>query len=317
MPPLLRRALLYVPGSSPRFLRKSRELPGPVDSVAYDLEDSVSPSRKADARAAVAAILAEPRVPGIREQGVRINTVASGLAEGDLLAVSKSPNLDTVIVPKVNSAADLRFVADVLRHALPSASPAPTQSRIQILALVETARALSSLPSICASTPLLTALIFGAEDFALDLSLTRTPGLAEMLLARSAIVTAARAADLRGGALDLVCTAYRGAEGRRVLAEECHGGRGLGFAGKQCVHPDQVDVVQAAFAPAEAEAAWAVRLLVAAGKAEERGRGAWALDGKMVDAPVVGKARAVVERAKACGFDLAPLQEKWRDQEPE
>lgn len=91
----------------------------------------------------------------------------------------------------------------------------------------------------------------------------------------------------------------------------------MGFNGKQVIHPSQVEVCQRVFSPGEAELEWAVRVVVADDKAAEAGRGAWTLDGKMIDAPVVGKARAVVERAGICGIDIEGLKEKWKGQEPE
>ncbi len=150
----------------------------------------------------------------------------------------------------------------------------------------------------------------------MDLSITRTPSLTEFLYARSAIATACRAHDLPS-TIDLVCTAYKGEEGVKTLEEECLGGKGLGFNGKQLIHPSQVEVAQRAFSPGEKEVEWAVRVVIAAEKADREGRGAWTLDGKMIDAPVAGKARAIVTRAEACGFDIRKLRERWKSQKPE
>lgn len=91
----------------------------------------------------------------------------------------------------------------------------------------------------------------------------------------------------------------------------------MGFNGKQCIHPGQVGVVEGVFGVGREEAIWAVRCLVADGKAREEGRGAWTLDGRMVDAPVVGRAEALVERARVCGVDVGGLWEEWAGQEPE
>jgi len=234
----------------------------------------------------------------------------------------KAPNLDTIVIPKVNSASDLHFVTDVIRHSLPSGHSTPQdstsskQQRISLIALIESAKALSDLSSICKASPFLDGLIFGAEDFASDLSLIRTPSLVEFLYARSAIVTACRAHDIPS-AIDLVCTSYRGQGDLKTLEQECLGGKGLGFNGKQLIHPSQVEIAQRAFAPSEEEIAWAVRIGIADAKADRQGRGAWTLDGKMIDGPVAGKARSVVSRAEACGCNVAAAREKWREQEPE
>ncbi|KAL8644595.1 MAG: hypothetical protein Q9226_007686 [Calogaya cf. arnoldii] len=299
------------------MLDKSRDLR--VDCVAYDLEDSVTPSKKAEARSNIYRFL-QTRSAGVKENAVRINAVDSGLALDDLSEVLKAPNIDTIVVPKVNSLSDLIFVTDVIRHVLPERH-AENASRtvpppINILALVESARAVTDLTSICRASPYLSGLIFAAEDFALDLSLTRTPSLLEFLFARSAIATASRAYNLPS-TIDLVCTSYKGVEGRQRLEEECVGGRGLGFNGKQCIHPSQVEVVQKAFAPSEEELQWAVRITTADQKADQQGRGAWTLDGQMIDAPVVGKARRIVRKAEACGLEVVLVKEKWKDQEPE
>lgn len=297
--------------------------------MAYDLEDSVTPSQKGPARAHLRRFLEQhPRGQGIQENAVRINSVDSGYALDDLREVLQAAaNLDAIVIPKVNSAADLHFVTDVVRHMLPSRHPSGNSNSntsqhqqepppIRLIALIESAKALTSLTSICAASPYLSGLIFAAEDFALDLSLTRTPSLTEFLYARSAIVTAARAYNLPS-AIDLVCTSFRGEEGRRALREECEGGKALGFNGKQCIHPTQVEVAQGVFAPSAAEVEWAVRVIIADEKADVQGRGAWTLDGKMIDVPVVGKAKAIVAKAGVCGFDVGAVREKWKDQQPE
>ncbi|RAK74255.1 HpcH/HpaI aldolase/citrate lyase family protein [Aspergillus fijiensis CBS 313.89] len=314
----LRRALLYIPGSSQRFIDKSRTLT--ADCVAYDLEDSVTPHKKAEARSLVRRALDQPAPEGIRERAVRINSVDSGLALSDLTEVLQSPNLTTVVIPKVNSPSDLTFVTDVITHTLSQQQHNPDRPPISLLALIESAKSLTNLTQICASTPLLQGLIFAAEDFALDLSLTRTPSLTEFLFARSMIATAARAAELPS-TIDLVCTAYRSSKGDgsppAVLEEECRDGRRLGFNGKQCIHPSQVETAQRIFGPDPEEVQWAVRVCIADDKAAQAGRGAWTLDGKMIDVPVAEKARAVVKKAEACGFNVRELREKWKGQEPE
>ncbi|GAP86017.2 putative citrate lyase subunit beta-like protein [Rosellinia necatrix] len=331
---ILRRALLYVPASSPRMLTKSLGLTS--DNVTYDLEDSVTPAAKPRARAALREHLAglPSRPATIRELAVRINAVSTPFALDDLTALAKLPRVDAIVVPKVNSASDLTFVTDALRHlaperhaSVPSASSSSSSSSssslplsparpIRLIALIESARAIMDLSSICAASPYLSGLIFAAEDFALDMSLTRTPSLSEFLYARSAIATAARAASLPS-TIDLVCTSYKGDEGLARLEEECRGGKAMGFNGKQCIHPSQVETVHRLFAPGEKEVEWAVRVMIADEKASGAGRGAWTLDGAMIDAPVVGKARSIVAKAESCQMDVESLRSKWKDQEPE
>ncbi|KAH7328943.1 putative citrate lyase [Stachybotrys elegans] len=299
---IIRRSLLYVPASSQKMLSKSLGLKS--DNITYDLEDSDAPRR---------ATLAPPSVA---EVAVRINAVSTPLALADLTALAPLSQVDAVVVPKVDSPADLTFVTDVLRHVAPERHASGSENPIKIIALIESAKAVMDLSSICKASPFLSGLIFAAEDFALDLSITRTPSLTEFLYARSAIVTAARAACLPS-AIDLVCTSYQGEAGLQRLQDECRGGRSMGFNGKQCIHPAQVDTVQRMFAPAADELEWAVRILIADEKAVSLGRGAWTLDGKMIDAPVVGKAKALARRAEQCDMNVESLRAKWKHQEPE
>jgi citrate lyase subunit beta-like protein len=296
-----------------RFLEKSRGLT--VDSVAYDLEDSVTPSKKPEGRQNVLAVLNKDRVPNIREQAVRINPVGSGLALDDLSVILDGKHLDCLVVPKVDQPSDLHFVTDVLRQKLPHRHGPDSTNPVKIVALVESARSLMDLPAICAASPFLSGIGFAAEDFSLDLSITRTPDLQEFIYARSAIVTAARAFNL-ASTLDLVSTTFRGEEGKRFLQKESENGKRFGFNGKQCIHPDQVAPVQEVFSPSEKETEWAVRVVIADRKADAQGRGAWTLDGKMIDVPVVGKAKAIVAKAELCGFDVQALQEKFKHEEP-
>lgn len=306
------------------------------DNVTYDLEDSVTPHEKPNARQALAKHLSalssssSSRPKGIGEVAARINAVSTPYALEDLQVLGREPALEAIVIPKVNKASDLTFVSDVLKHVAPerynssqASSSSSSPSPIKLLALIESAESVLNLGSICqAGEGQLSGLIFAAEDFSLDLSLTRTPSLREFLYARSAIATHARAFDLPS-TIDLVCTTFRGDEGVSRLRDECADGKGMGFNGKQCIHPSQVEVVQGAFAPSGEEVEWSVRVVVADEKASkgdragEAGRGAWTLDGKMIDAPVVGRAKAVVARAERCGFDVNGVREKWKDQEPE
>ncbi|KAK3311312.1 Pyruvate/Phosphoenolpyruvate kinase-like domain-containing protein [Chaetomium strumarium] len=309
--PALRRALLYIPASSSKMVAKSLTLAS--DNLTYDLEDSVTPSMKVSAREALrdhlTALPNKQHHAG--EIAVRINAVSTPHAVDDLKAVASLPSVDTIVVPKVNSASDLLLVEDVIRQ-IRGQDTRP----LNLLALIESAKAVMDLRSICAASSHLKGLIFAAEDFALDLSLERTPGLSEFLYARSAIVTAARAFELES-TIDLVCTSFRGSEGQQRLENECLNGRGLGFSGKQCIHPSQIPIVQRIFSPSRKEVEWAARVVVADEKASAVGRGAWTLDGKMIDAPVVGKAHATLGRAERCGCDVDAIKKEWKDENPE
>ena len=170
----------------------------------------------------------------VGEFAVRINAVTTKHAVEDIQAVARFPTLDTIVVPKVNSAADLLLVEEVIRQAAPerSAEDVIGQRPIKLLALIESARAIMDLREICGATPRLRGLIFAAEDFALDAGLQRTAGLGEMAYARSAIVTAARAFKLES-VIDAVCTQLGGADPEKRMIAECNLARTFGFNGKR------------------------------------------------------------------------------------
>ncbi|KAI1651814.1 beta subunit of citrate lyase [Daldinia loculata] len=311
----LRRAMLYVPASSTRMLTKSLGLT--CDTVVYDLEDSVPPAAKSEARDALEQHLRglPERPSSISEIAIRVNPAGSSFLQKDLKLAASSPLVNTVVVPKVTTIGDLRNVSHILKNLENNQYKETRAKPMRLIALIESARAIMNLSSICRG-PRLDGIIFGAEDFALDLSLTRTPDLTEFLYARSAIVTAARFENIPS-VIDLAYTSYKGEDGLAGLEQECRGGKALGFNGKQCIHPSQVETVQRLFSPSEEEVEWAVRITIANEKAAAAGRGAWTLDGKMIDAPVSGRATAVVDKAQKCGIDVDGLREKWKDQEPE
>lgn len=218
----------------------------------------------------------------------------------------KAPHIDTVLLPKVTTPNDITTISDIL-------SLHPHHANTKILALIESAKGILNLREICTASPRLDGLIFAAEDYSLDVGLERSPSLTEMLYARQSIVTAAVAYNL-SSAIDLVCTEY---QDPAPLERECRDGAAMGFTGKQLIHPNQIEVAQRMFAPSEERVGWAVRVVVANEKAVKEGRGAWTLEGKMVDAPVVGAAEKVVQKAELAGVDVGALRERYQDVVPE
>ena len=250
--------------------------------------------------------------PHVKELGVRINPVSNGHFFKELAAIMHLPKqFQTIVVPKVHRAADIHLVSEVMKSLRPDRRPS------KILALIETAEAVMNLSEICKASPFVHGLIFGAEDFALDLSMARTPSLTEFLYARSAIVTAAKAFNIPS-VIDLVCTRYGDNEADvEALQQECADGRILGFNGKQCIHPSQIATVEKAFSSSHEELEWAIRVDVESERASNDGQGAFTMDGKMIDAPVVGKAKALIEKAKRCGLDTHTVRNSLEDQSTE
>ncbi|KAG4263896.1 hypothetical protein FPRO04_09224 [Fusarium proliferatum] len=273
----IRRALLYadeahldvVPGSSQKMLTKSRSLS--IDSVIYDLEDSVATESKEVARGLVADHIAadamQRSVRGPKEVAVRINAVDTGLALQDIQA--SMDNLDTIVVPKVQSTADLHFVADVIRHVAPQRvlfrSPmtessqqrknAPRSRPIHVIGLIESALGLANASSICHAGQRLglVGLGFAAEDFMANVELSKLPDRREVLFARSAVVNACRGHNLPS-IIDMVSIDV---DHGTILEEESREGRSLGFTGKQAIHPSQVEAIQRPFGPSTEEVQWA------------------------------------------------------------
>lgn len=286
-----RRALLYVPGSDLYKIEKAAGLD--VDGIILDLEDGVAANRKDDARQIIAQALTTIDF-GRSERLVRINPFYTGRAEADLDAVLPSKP-DTLVIPKVDSPSLLARVDEILaeyetRLNLP-------RNTFEVIALIESARAFVNLPAICAGSPRLKGLIFGAEDLTADAGMTRTPGGTELLYARSALALHAAAFDLQ--AIDMVQTNFTDME--RLTAEARQAAE-LGYAGKQVIHPAQIAPVQQVFTPDAAAIERAQRIIAGADEAAQGGRGAFSLDGEMVDLPVIKRAQAILTRARAAGL---------------
>jgi citrate lyase beta subunit len=284
-----RRALLYVPGDDRHKIEKAAALG--VDCICMDMEDGVALSRKAQARTTIARALQEVSF-GQSERLARINGVGSGFEKDDLQTVLPY-RPDGVVIPKLEEARQIQWASDLIEAAeLQNGWPL---NSIRLLVDVETARGILNVREI-ASHPRLDALIFGGEDFAASVGATRTPEAVELLYARESVLTAAAAFGLQ--AIDMVAIDFKDLE---ALRREAEFGAGLGFTGKQIIHPAQVEPVQSAFTPGTGAIAHARRVVEGFEASKKENRGAFALDGKMIDMPLVKNAEKVLERARAAG----------------
>lgn len=284
-----RRALLYMPGDNWRMITKSISLG--VDSICMDMEDGTAVNKKAEARAAIAKALQELDF-GASEKLVRINSVGSGWEKDDIDTVLPY-RPDGIVIPKVESIEHLNWAGGIIEAAeLKYGWPI---NSIRILTGIETAKGILNLREI-ASHPRLAAIIFGGEDFAASIGATRTKDAIELLYARQAVVTACAAYDLQ--AIDIVTIDYKDLDALRIESEF---GARLGYSGKQIIHPAQVEPVQTAFTPSDEAIAYAKRIVETFEASQKEGKGAYSLDGKMIDMPLVKNARKVLERAKAAG----------------
>lgn len=266
------RSLLFAPGSDERKLTNA--LRSDADAAVADLEDAVVPAEKPAARTLVTRVLAEWPARGARF--VRVNAPGTEWFDGDLAAV-RELELDGIVVPKATP----ESVAE-----LGAAGP-------PLLALVETAEGLR-LAFETARTPRVAALALGAADLGAELGLEPRADGMEILFARSKVVIDSAAAGLRPP-FDVVYLDVRDDAG---LEAEARLARSLGFRGKVCIHPAQVPVVNRVFAPTPAELEWAQRVIEAYEEGRREGRGAVALDGAMVDLPIVERARRMLLEAK-------------------
>ena len=289
-----RRSRLYLPGDNPD-LAVNAGLFG-ADCVVLDLEDSVAPSRKAEARILVRRTLESCRgFFGDAEIVVRMNPLSGPYGPADLAEIGPAfPQ--ALILPKCESAAEVEELDRALSRL--EAEAGLPAGAILLMPLVETARGVLASAAIAAASSRNAALCFGAEDFSRDIGARRTAEGAESLVARQSIVMAARAAGIQ--AHDSV---FSDVEDESGLAASCVEARAFGFDGKGLVHPRQVAVAHDAFDPSPEELAEAARVVEALELAEASGSGVASLEGKMIDAPVAARARRIIGAGSAAGRD--------------
>ena len=310
MTPRLQRSELAVPGIQPRFFAKAAA--SPADAVFLDLEDAVAAPAKEAARAHVIEAL-NGIDWGRRAMAVRVNALGTEWALRDIVDVARAcPRLDVVVLPKAESAFDVRFVAELL------ASVEREQKRdrpIGIAVLLESARGISFADEIAAASPRLEAMVFGVGDYSADL---RTPDMVfgrpspdyavltdpdregrralhwndQWHYALARVVNACRANGLRP--IDGPYTDYRDPAGFDASARRA---RSLGFEGKWAIHPSQVEPANAAFSPAPDQLAWAQGVVQALGEAGGSGQGAVGVAGVLVDLAHARRARELLARA--------------------
>jgi citrate lyase subunit beta/citryl-CoA lyase len=257
---------LFVPGDRPDRFAKAAS--AGADEVVIDLEDAVAPTSKPVARGAVVDWLSEGG-----QAWVRVNATDTEWHQDDLQAVVGAPGLRGLILPKLESAEK----AEGVRTVLPAG--------LGLVGLIETARGVLGAEAL-ADSGVVDRLALGTIDLALDLGATDCDQV--MLHPRSVLVHASRAAGLPGPVDGVTTVCDDG-----VVAAAAHRARTLGFGGKFCIHPRQVDLVRAGFAPNEDELRWASRIEEAA---RCQDAGTFAVDGQMIDRPVLTRAREILAR---------------------
>jgi citrate lyase subunit beta / citryl-CoA lyase len=263
----LPRSYLFVPGNRPERFDKAHA--AGADAVILDLEDAVQPDAKAAAREAVLAAVSGDAA---RPAWVRINSSDTAWFRDDVSALVGHPGVAGIVLPKAESREQIEAVL------------AQAHAALTVLPIVETARGFANLAVLC-STPRVTRIVFGTLDFQIDLGIDGDGE--ELHLFRSQIVLASRLARI-GAPVDGVSTTIDDPD---AIEADARRGRCFGFGGKLCIHPKQIEAVHRAYGWSEADQAWARRVL----QAVETSQGAAvAVDGKMVDLPVILKARRIV-----------------------
>ncbi len=293
------RSILVVPGSNWKMIAKAAS--ASADAICIDLEDAVAPDQKATARTLAIRALSELDF-GTKTRQVRINALDSEYAYRDVVDIVEAchQNLDVIVVPKVNSGADLQFVGTLLTQIEMAVKSA---RHIGLEALIETAQGRFNLAGIVTASPRLEGLIYGSGDYAASLGMpmesiggmdahdAQYPGH-RWHDVMQAILVAARAHDLR--AIDGPFADFRDEAG---LGRACAIARAMGFDGKWCIHPAQPEIVTAVFSPTDTEIAWAREVMDAYMVAQAAGAGAVNVRGKMIDAANLRMMQKVLARA--------------------
>jgi len=276
-----RRSRLYAPGNSPRFMENAAA--AAADGIILDLEDSVSPERKNEARILVAHALANINF-GETEVMVRINQGYE--ATDDLTWIVPQP-VQHILIPKVEHAEDVASIRDMVETVMELCG---RDAFPWLMPIIESPRGILNALAIADSVPEMAALTLGLQDLTAEMGITPTPEATESFTARSLIVLAARAAGLQP-----IDTVYADVKNEEGLLKSIQEAKTLGFVGKGCIHPSQVRLVEQGFMPTEEQVENARKIVAAMKDAEARGLGAIALGSKMIDPPVAKQAQAVLK----------------------
>ena len=276
------RSLLYVPASSERFLAKAHERG--ADAIILDLEDAVAPQEKARARAAL-----REAVPAVGRNGatvfVRINAMSTGLALDDAEAACRAGAFG-LFVAKVQSPSELKAIERRLKAAERSAK---SERPVVLVPMLEDPGAVLDARAIAAASGRTFALVSGSEDMATAMGGEPTPEV--LRLPKLLVHLAAKAAGLVSFGMLRTVADFKDADAVAASAREA---RAFGFDGASCIHPSVVPILNAAFSPTPEEIDRARRMVAAFEAAKAKGDGAFLFDGKMVDEPVVARARALL-----------------------
>ena len=287
----MRRSLLFLPGNTPNMLINGSCLG--ADAVIFDLEDAVSPAEKDAARILVRNTMTYMDFRGC-ERVVRINGIATPYWKEDLDEILPC-RPDLILLPKTGSAADIREADAYITETEKRLGLAA--GAVGLVALIETALGVENAFAIASASPRVAALFLGAEDLTADLRCKRTKEGREIEYARTRLVTAARAAGV-----DVYDTPFTDVNDDEGIETDAALAKALGFTGKASISPRHVETINRVFSPSQAEIDYAYEVMETIRLAKEQGKGAVALRGKMIDAPIVERARQTIAMAREMGL---------------
>ena len=288
----MRRSMLFLPGNNPNLLINGNCLG--ADAVIFDLEDAVAPAEKDVARILVRNTMRYMDFGGCGRI-VRINSIDTPFWKADIDAVlPQKPDL--ILLPKTGTAADI-LTADAYMTESEQRLGLKENS-VGLMALIETALGVENAYSIASAGKRVQALFLGAEDLTADLQCKRTKEGREIEYARTRLVVAARAAGV-----DVYDTPFTDVNDDEGIVTDAKLAKALGFTGKASISPRHVEVINQVFSPTLKEIDYAYEVMDAIALAKQQGKGAIALHGKMVDAPIVARAERTIAMAKALGLD--------------
>ena len=284
----LLRSLIFVPGNRPNMLE--RALSFDADVIMVDLEDSVPAAEKVAARD-----LAVEWVPKLRQSGrtvmVRVNSLDTGLTGSEVAALA-GPDLYGFSIGKTESVWDMKEADRIVAAAETSGGLGP--DGLKLIPWIENAKAVLACQEIANASSRIVAIAFGAEDYTNDMGVRRTDAGREVQFPRSLVPVAARTAGV--ASLDSPFVRFRDPEG---LREDCQVSLQMGYTGRFAIHPSQLDIVNETFSPSPDEVDYARRVVEAWDLAEAEGRGSVALDDRMIDVPVLKRARNLLSQVDA------------------
>ena len=284
----MRRSMLFIPGNTPNLLMNGDILG--ADAVILDLEDAVSPAEKDSARILVRNILKDLRYKGC-EIIVRINPVDTEYWQKDLdEIIPLKPDL--IMPPKSSSGDYVRTVSDYIGKLEEKCGF--EKNSVRLIPLIETALGVENAYDIASACDRVAAIFLGAEDLTADLRCVRTKESREILYARQRLVVAARAAEV-----DVYDTPFTDVDDLDGLVKDAETAKSMGFTGKASISPRHVEGINTVFSPTEKEIAYAHEVMETIAKAKAEGKGVVSLRGKMIDAPIVNRAKQVLEMEKA------------------